>query len=396
MKILIVQDTDWIKRGPHQQHHLAELLSLRGHIIRVIDYEILWYSGTKEVISKRKIFNVSKYYVGSNVTVIRPCIIKITYLDMLSLFFFHFIEIHRQIKSFKPDVIIGFGLLNNLLASFLSKINHIPFYYYIIDALHQIIPYKSFKLIAKEIEKINISLSFNVIVINNYLKEYVCKMGCNPGKIKVITAGIDLKRFQNLDRTIIRNMYKINNDEYVLFYMGWLYKFSGISELVQYLIEYPENRIKLMIIGDGDIYNELKKTIDNNKLQNNIILTGKIPYSEINTYIAASDICLLPAKNNAVMEYIVPIKMYEYMASGKPIISSYLPGIIKEFGNNNGIIYANSPKDIINITKILIKSNNIYNIGEKARLYVNNFDWSKIVDQFENEILSGSIMKNVI
>ena len=40
MKILLIQETDWIKRGPHQQHHLMERLALKGHEIVVIDYEI--------------------------------------------------------------------------------------------------------------------------------------------------------------------------------------------------------------------------------------------------------------------------------------------------------------------------------------------------------------------
>ena len=42
MKILVVQESDWIKRNPHQQHHLMERLSLRGHQVRVIDYPIEW------------------------------------------------------------------------------------------------------------------------------------------------------------------------------------------------------------------------------------------------------------------------------------------------------------------------------------------------------------------
>ena len=42
MKILVVQESDWMKRNPHQQHHLMELLGLRGHEIRVIDYEVDW------------------------------------------------------------------------------------------------------------------------------------------------------------------------------------------------------------------------------------------------------------------------------------------------------------------------------------------------------------------
>ena len=46
MKILLVQESDWLKRNPHQQHHLMERLSLRGHEIVVIDYDIDWGKAT--------------------------------------------------------------------------------------------------------------------------------------------------------------------------------------------------------------------------------------------------------------------------------------------------------------------------------------------------------------
>ena len=42
MKILVVQESDWLERNPHQQHHLMERMALRGHQIRVIDYPIDW------------------------------------------------------------------------------------------------------------------------------------------------------------------------------------------------------------------------------------------------------------------------------------------------------------------------------------------------------------------
>ena len=89
MKILIIQDTDWLKRNPHQQHHLAERLLLKGHEIRVIDYEILWRSeGKKELFSKRQVFhNVSKIFKDAGITVIRPAILKIPILDYFSMVF---------------------------------------------------------------------------------------------------------------------------------------------------------------------------------------------------------------------------------------------------------------------------------------------------------------------
>lgn len=51
--------------------------------------------------------------------------------------------------------------------------------------------------------------------------------------------------------------------------------------------------------------------------------------------------------NNDVMRNIVPIKMYEYMACGKPVIVTKLPGIMKEFGHNNGVVYVNQPLEVL-------------------------------------------------
>ena len=52
-----------------------------------------------------------------------------------------------------------------------------------------------------------------------------------------------------------------------------------------------------------------------------------------------ANICLLPAYNNEVMRNIVPIKIYEYLEMGKPVIAIKLPGITKEFGKNNEVVY---------------------------------------------------------
>src|SRR3972149_5428730 len=41
MRILAVQETDWLRRGPHQQHHLLERLAGRGHPVPVLDYQRL-------------------------------------------------------------------------------------------------------------------------------------------------------------------------------------------------------------------------------------------------------------------------------------------------------------------------------------------------------------------
>ena len=386
MNILITQETDWIERGPHQQHHLAELLSLRGHEVRIIDYEFLWKSqGLKEIYSSTKTFkNVARFYSGANVSLIRPGIIKAPIFDYLSLVFSHRREIEKQIREFAPDVIIGFGIINSYLSAQLVRKTKIPFIYYWIDVLHQLIPFKPLQPIGRLVEKMALKRSDAVITINDKLKEYVIKEGARPDGTKVIRGGIDLKRFNPANHTSeTRKQYGFKEQDCVLFYMGWLYLFSGLKEVAVQLAQAPNHNIKLVIVGEGDAYDELKALQVKYNLEDSLILMGKKPYNEIPSLISVSDICLLPAYNNRIMRNIVPIKMYEYMAMQKPVISTKLPGIMGEFGEGNGVIYVSKPGDAVKKAIEISSSGNTAKLGLKAREFARRCSWDEITDEFE-------------
>ncbi|KKN17098.1 hypothetical protein LCGC14_0969300 [marine sediment metagenome] len=384
MKILITQETDWLKRNPHQQHHLAEMMALRGHEIRVIDYEILWKKqGRKELYSNREVFpNVSKIHDKASVTVIRPGIIKILGLDYLSLLFSHRKEIKRQFNEFKPDVVICFGILNSYLVSRMSKV---PFIYYWIDVLHELIPFSPLRFIGKFLERRTLKKASRVLVINEKLREYVLSMGSSPQNTAVLGAGIDLKRYNmKVDGSKIREQYGIEKEDIVLFFMGWLYKFSGLQEVAQKMHGYK--RYKLLIVGDGDAYEDLQSLP-----QEQIILAGRKPYEDIPSYIAASDICLLPANpREKIMQNIVPIKMYEYMAMGKPVATTKLLAVMMEFGKYNGVVYADSSENIFSICNSMVFNGSREEQGLIARRFVRNRSWRKITDAFE------TVIENVI
>jgi len=123
MNILVVQESDWIQRNPHQQHHLMERLSLRGHKIRVIDYEIDWKTNKNAgLISKRTVFkDIHKIHDEAQIDVVRPGLLKISVLNYFSWTWTNWREINRQIKEFQPDVIIGFGLINTYITSRAAK-----------------------------------------------------------------------------------------------------------------------------------------------------------------------------------------------------------------------------------------------------------------------------------
>jgi len=83
------------------------------------------------------------------------------------------------------------------------------------------------------------------------------------------------------------------------------------------------------------------------------------------------------------MRDIVPIKMYEYMAMGKPVIATRLHGLLREFGDDNGVLWIDRPEDSLRKAIELIDEGSIKAHGEAARQFVRNNDWAAVVDDFE-------------
>ena len=389
MRILVVQESNWIDRGPHQSHHLMERMVHRGHEVRVIDFNILWKKdGKRSFFSKRSVFTAkSKAIPDADIMVIRPPIIQFPVLEYLSLLSSHEKEIVRQLDEFKPDIVIGFGILNARIAMAYCKKRKIPFIYYIIDELHRLVPQPIFQKFAKYIERRNFKTADLVLSINEGLRDYTIEMGTLPEKTKVIRAGVNLSWFSKTDRNKKRNELGFSQTDTVLFFMGWLYDFSGLKEVAESLVqEKTASGIKILIVGDGDLrpYLEMKKRLPG--MAERFTIVGWQPYDSIPDYIAAADICLLPAQKNEIMKNIVPIKMYEYMAAGKPVIATDLSGIMKEFGTDNGVVYIGKPEEAVKKAKTLVADNLLEDYGVKARHFVEPNDWEKITDSFEETL----------
>jgi glycosyltransferase involved in cell wall biosynthesis len=389
MRILLLQEADWIKRGPHQQHHLIDRMALRGHEVRVIDHQLQWREDTNTEVLPRRIVVPRAYKIypeaGAHITLVRPRAIKLSGLNTASIVPFHLMEILRQVDEFKPDIILSFGVLNAHLGLRVAQRNNIPFVYYLIDQLHTLLSHPLKRGLAKRVERWNLQSADAIFVINQGLKDYAKRMGARESKISVITAGVNFKMFnRDLDGQSVRKRYGIAQDDILLFFMGFMYDFSGLKEVAQSILESPPN-VKLMVVGDGDLYVPLLEVAAHHNAGDKIILTGKVPFGEVPSYVAAADICLLPAYRNEIMMNIVPIKMYEYLAMGKPVIATSLPGIVKEFGFDSGILYVDKPEEVLQKT-IELTPEELRTQGVKARRAVENKDWRTIADEFERTL----------
>ena len=395
MKILVIQESDWLERNPHQQHHLMDRMSVKGHEIKVIDYPIDWSrdSENKGWIYPREIHdNVYKVDKRASVQIIRPSFVKIPVLNYISLMFTHKKEIEKQVNDFKPDIIVALGLLNGFIGSKIAKKHKIPYVYYLIDVLYTLIPEKPFQYLGKIINKKAIANSSQVITINQRLKELAIELGANKDNTIVIDAGIDLNEFNpDLDDSAIREEYGISKENQVLFFMGWIYNFAGMKELA---IELGKNKnkyknMKIVLVGDGDAYDDMVKIKNDYGLADQLILTGKQDYTKIPEFLAMADFCLLPAyQDEEIMQDIVPIKLYEYLAMKKVVIATNLPGIYREFGENHGIVYINEAKEVLKVAQKIIDDGSYDEIATAGRNFVKSNDWEKIADNFEKTLIN--------
>ena len=65
----------------------------------------------------------------------------------------------------------------------------------------------------------------------------------------------------------------------------------------------------------------------------NLVYLGAKPYSTLPAYLAGFDLCLMPFALNAASKYINPTKTLEYLASGKPVVSTPVRDVERNFSD---------------------------------------------------------------
>lgn len=395
MIILGLQETDWLTRGPHTQHHIFERLSKYPSIkITVLDYDIDKILRSNSCIIKKQIYsNIDRTIENSKVKIIRTGHLQIPYFRRISSLITNFFEILKIIRKNQPDIIIGFSITNGLIGLVLAKIFKIPYIFYYIDILHTLVPVSYVKNLAKIASRVLLKYSDQVIVVTKLLQSYAISEGADHKNVKLLLNGISLENTIVNENKVeeLRCKFSITKENFVIFFMGYLYKFAGLKEIIDYYhkrVKSGEINLKFVIVGDGGLYKDLLnyvKEIDANW----VILTGKIPFFDISEYIELADLCLLSFKLNTITNNITPVKVMEYMAMKKPVLSNYLPSVVLEIGKNNGVIFAKNQKDLIKkIGRLSTKKVKLKELGQIAYDLVEQYyAWPKILKDLKKIIV---------
>lgn len=166
--------------------------------------------------------------------------------------------------------------------------------------------------------------SKRVVVISEGIKSFYISVGVPEEKLIVAHDGIDLASFQNPEsKEEARKRLGLPNDKRIVMYVGRVDGWKGIPTLLGASNHLNGNTLIAVIGGEPHQVEALKKA------HPNVYFTGFLPYRNLANNLAAADVLVLPntAHDLVSANYTSPLKLFAYMASGKPIVASDLPSL---------------------------------------------------------------------
>ena len=227
-----------------------------------------------------------------------------------------------------------------------------------------------------------------IIVITEHLKGSLIKIGISEKKILVLPDAVDLGQF---DIVGSKDEFKKRLcPEYLkrklIVYTGQLYPWKGVDTLVK-AADYLDDSFKIIIVGGWDEgrISELKRL---QKKQGSVYFYGHAPYQEIPLWLKAADVLVLPNSGRyAISRYHTsPMKLFEYMASQVPIVSSDLPSIREILTEKEAEFFrSDDPESLAKaIKKVSADNKRSADLSSAAYLKVQKYTWKNRALQIEN------------
>ena len=238
-----------------------------------------------------------------------------------------------------------------------------------------------------------LGFSDRIIAVTPGIKTNLEKIYNIPGeKIVVVSNGANTSLFRPKEQEICRKKLGLDLGTPYICFVGNLAPWQGIEYLVKavpsILSRIPECRF--LIVGDGVMKDNLLKLCRELGVEDKFIFTGVVAYDRVPLYINASDICVAPfilARNAKIG--LSPLKLYEYMACGKPVVASNISGVsdvLEASGGGIPVLPENPNALAEGIIKVLENPGLGKKLGSKGLSYVTeNYSWYSVAKKV-NEV----------
>ena len=313
--------------------------------------------------------NIKKFYGLKNVPIIKKLKYFKSFPQGINYYLFSLFSIIYAI-SIRTEIYITRNLFTLFILILLKKKT-------IIEVHHDLSNEgRIVNFLYNNIKLFNSKNIIKIVAITNSVKKYLIKKhNVNKKKITIIPSASDLKlRFKKFK---LKKSYKIG-------YFGSLEKSKG-SDFIIKLSKLDKKNRYYIYGGDSKTVLNLKKKI----FFKNLNIIEYIPYNRLSFYIEKMDIVLMPSNRNTlrsiggvgnISKYTSPLKLFDYLASGKLIITSKLKvfeEIIKNKENCIMVKKLNTKLWLSTIKKLKNRVSEINKIKKNAFLLSKKFTYKK-------------------
>lgn len=338
MKLLILSLPDLNRINPQRPHHILEYLS-KKHEITVLSVNAWWLEDQNKNVEMNGLFGDLEYiYLSKNR--INP-----VFQEIFAIFN---PEINKLIKS-DFDALIDFNslILGYHISRVMKKHNN-PIIFDVCDDLPERIkmsPQIPFflrslsKFISNLLMRKIISLSNKVTFITDSLNQLY---NFPKNKSVLVPNGVSSSLFYPRDSKKLKMELGLEK-EFIIGFSGVLSSWINLEEqfmAFKNIIEKKNIRLKMLVVGGGEKFLYYKNLANKLEIEDHITFTGHVDYNNVPLYISIMDVCMISLKRTQDADNAHPLKLFEYMACQKPIVSTPTNGVL-ELANDK-VLYASS------------------------------------------------------
>lgn len=213
----------------------------------------------------------------------------------------------------------------------------------------------------------------HVVVVSSALRRHLRALGVADAKISVLSNGVDVERFRPDPHAgaHVRARHGLEPDHQVVGFIGSLRPWHGVELLLagarRLVTAAP--KLRLLIVGDGPVRGPLEASAREQGLGDRVVFTGSVPREEAPAHVAAMDIAVAPYPRLPDFHFS-PLKLFEYMAVGKPVVASRYPDIstVLEHGRNGLLVEPGNVDEVTSAILELIRDRDLAaRLGSEAR-----------------------------
>ena len=227
-----------------------------------------------------------------------------------------------------------------------------------------------------------------VFTITKALKDILVENGVEESKISVLPNAVDASKFKILPKDVELEKELGFKNKVVIGYIGSFVDYEGLDLLLEacsILKEKHGDLFRLLLVGDGDSMQLLRRTARFLQLEDQVVFTGRIPHEEVQKYYSLIDIAPLPRKGLRVCELVSPLKPFEAMGSGKVLVVSSVQALAEIVDDGvTGMVFEkdNSADLAVKLETAILDENLRKQIGTDANKWVmENHSWEVISER---------------